>query len=270
MKRIAIFCVNYNSYEELSGYLDSLAVAVEEASKARKEVNLDVFVADNTERNPQSFAPNINSPSITYCLFPYHQNLGYFGAIGKMMKEVDVCPYDYVLVSNVDLTVAEDFFIKLAVYPCEETTGWIAPQIHSCYEKRDKNPGLVKRYSLRKLKMLKALYCFPKLKRLYTQTFYRLKKYQCHPAGQIYAGHGSMLILTQNYFRLCGKIDYPIFLFCEELYLAEQCLKAGLKVEYVPIVKVEDAEHVSTSRMDYRFYCRCNYEAISYIIKRFY
>ena len=187
-----------------------------------------------------------------------------------MMKEVDVSVYDYVLISNVDLTVAEDFFVKLSDYPCDATTGWIAPQIFSRWEMRDKNPGVLKRYPLRKLRMLRLLYRFPMLETLYTRTFYRLKKYQHHPAGQIYAGHGSVLILTQKYFELCGRIDYPVFLFCEELYLAEQCLKMGLRVEYVPDIKVEDAEHVSTGRMNHRFFCRCNYEAVSYIIERFY
>ena len=48
------------------------------------------------------------------------------------------------------------------------------------------------------------------------------------------------------------------------------CQKAGLRVEYVPSMKVIDTEHASTGRMSHRFYCRCNYEAMQYIIKTFY
>jgi hypothetical protein len=105
---------------------------------------------------------------------------------------------------------------------------------------------------------------------LYTRTFYRQKKYESYPAGKIYAGHGSLIILTNEYFKRCGKIDYPVFLFCEEIYLAEMCQKTGLSVEYVPTIKVTDSEHASTSRMKHSFYCRCNYEAMQYIIKTFY
>lgn len=273
MKRIAIFCVNYNSYRELTGYFQSLLSAVSKANAGQEAVvSLDVFVADNTEENSQEISlGDTGALPITCRIFPFHRNLGYFGAVGEMMKEVDVSVYDYVLISNVDLTVADDFFVKLSDYPCDATTGEIAPQIYSQGEMRDKNPKILHRYGLRKLKILKLLYHYPILETLYTRTFYRRKKYhQPHPAGQIYAGHGSLVILTKKYFELCGKIDYPVFLFCEEIYLAEQCLKAGLSVEYVPDIKVMDAEHVSTGCMRHGFYCRCNYEAMRYIIDRFY
>ena len=178
--------------------------------------------------------------------------------------------YDYSIISNVDLMLEEDFFQKLADYNCSEDTGWIAPQIWSNLEERDRNPKVLNRYSLKKLQILRTFYQFPILDTLYTSTFYKKKKYESHQAGQIYAGHGSFIILTRRFFELCGKIDYPVFLFCEEIYLAEMCRKAGLKVLYEPSLIVKDTEHASTGRMNHGFYCRCNYEAMQYIIKTFY
>ena len=186
------------------------------------------------------------------------------------MADVDIKDYDYTIISNVDLTVEEDFFLKLADNTCDENIGWIAPQIWSDLEKRDRNPKILERYSQRKLNILKLFYQFPILDTLYTHTFYRQKKYERHPAGRIYAGHGSFIILTRDYFKRCGKIDYPVFLFCEEIYLAEMCQKAGLNVEYEPSIKVIDTEHASTGKMKHSLYCRCNYEAMQYIIKSFY
>ena len=245
MKRIAVFCVTYNSDKELERYEASLRKAAE---KAKAEVELDIFTARNTKED----------------------NPGYFGGIKRAMQAVDVENYDYCIVSNVDLTVDEDFFMKLSAYDCSEDTGWIAPQIWSHLEERDRNPKILSRYSLRKLQILRTFYQFPILDTLYTKTFYRKKKFESHPAGQIYAGHGSFIILTRQYFERCGKIDYPVFLFCEEIYLAEQCQKASLKVMYVPDIKVTDTEHASTGKMKHSFYCRCNYEAMQYIIKNFY
>jgi GT2 family glycosyltransferase len=245
MKRIALFCVSYESDKELVQYRQSLEKAIE---KAKDLVSLDIFVAHNTQED----------------------NPGYFGAVKRLMDDVDITVYDYTIISNVDVVVEEDFFLKLADYKCEENTGWIAPQIWSHLEERDRNPKILNRYSLRKLNILKAFYQFPLLDTLYTRTFYRQKKYKNHPAGKIYAGHGSLIILTNKYFKRCGKIDYPIFLFCEEIYLAEMCRKARLEVEYVPSIKVTDSEHASTSRMKHSFYCRCNYEAMQYIIRTFY
>jgi len=245
MKRIAIFCVSYNSDKELEQYQSSLVKA---ASKAADQVTLDIFVARNTRDD----------------------NPGYFGGIKREMDKVDVTVYDYCILSNVDLMVDEDFFERLATYDCTVNIGWIAPRIWSNAEQRDRNPKILNRYSLRKLQILRTFYQFPILDTLYTKTLYRKKKFESHPAGDIYAGHGSFIILTKRYFERYGKINYPVFLFCEEIYLAEQCLKAGLRVTYVPDIKVTDTEHASTGKMGHHFYCRCNYEAMQYIIREFY
>ncbi len=245
MKRIAIFCVTFNSDKELEQYQSSLEKA---AAKAADKVTLDIFVARNTRDD----------------------NPGYFGGIKREMDKVDVTVYDYCILSNVDLMVDEDFFERLATYDCAGDIGWIAPRIWSNAEQRDRNPKILNRYSLRKLQILRTFYQFPILDTIYTKTLYRKKKFESHPAGDIYAGHGSFIILTKRYFERCGKINYPVFLFCEEIYLAEQCQKGGLRVTYVPDIKVTDTEHASTGKMSHHFYCRCNYEAMQYIIREFY
>ena len=246
MKRIAIFCVSYHSDKERGAYLTSIEAA---AKKAGEEVQVDTFVANNTEAD----------------------NPGYFGAVKKLMQDVNVAEYDYAIVSNVDLTLAEDFFINLAAYDCPEDTGWIAPRIWSQLEGRDRNPQRLARPTRRKMQILKAFYQYPLLDTIYHHTAYRRKKYntQAEP-GTIYAGHGSLIILTKHYLQKCGKIDYPIFLFCEELFLAENCRQAGLTVRYEPSIQVNDKEHVSIGKMPHSVYCQHNLKAMNYIIKKFF
>lgn len=245
MIRIALFSVSFESDKEKDLFLSS----IKQAKKRAMEVAaVDVFMACNTREN----------------------NPGYLGAVRLLMNQVDLGLYDYIIISNVDLTIEEDLFIKLANYQCQEDIGWIAPQIWSEKEKRDKNPRQASRYSLRKLKLLRLGYQFPWLDTLYTKTLYKRKKMHRKQPGYVYSGHGSFIILTKTYMARCGKVNYPVFLFCEEIYLAEQCLKAGLKVVYSPNIKVTDLEHVSTGKMDHRTYCKYNLEAIDYIIKTFY
>lgn len=246
MKRIAIFCVSYHSDKERDAYLTSIEAA---AKKAGEEVQVDTFVANNTEAD----------------------NPGYFGAVKKLMQDVNVAEYDYAIVSNVDLTLAEDFFINLAAYDCPEDTGWIAPRIWSQLEGRDRNPQRMTRPTRRKMQILKAFYQYPLLDTIYHHTAYRRKKYntQAEP-GTIYAGHGSLIILTKHYLQKCGKIDYPIFLFCEELFLAENCRQAGLTVRYEPSIRVNDKEHVSIGKIPHSVYCQHNLKAMNYIIKKFF
>ena len=46
--KIAIFCVTYNSYNELTNYLSSIDVA---SKMAVETISVDVFIADNTEKD---------------------------------------------------------------------------------------------------------------------------------------------------------------------------------------------------------------------------
>ena len=265
MKRIAIYCVTYHSYKELANYLQSLEAAQPNAS----EYAVDVFISDNTDKDFQEIATNL-FPSLTVKVFPFLENLGYFGAIGKMMQQTDVLAYDFVVLSNVDVTVDKTFFKHLGSYPQQPEDGWLAPAIISRADGCDLNPQATTAYPLSKLKILLFLYRHPLVNTLYERTAYRVKRNQQHPAGEVYAGHGSFIILTHEYFVRCGIINYPVFLYGEELYLGEQCRRHQLKVQYVPSIKVSDIGAVSTGQMRRDFYYQCNAEAIQYIMNTYY
>lgn len=245
MKHIAIYCVSYESDQERDNYIASVQRA---SQQAKDKVLVEIFIANNTRLN----------------------NPGYFGAVRRLMLANDPSTFDYVIISNVDVTVNEDFFVKLVDYECASDIGWIAPRIWSDLEQRDRNPGVMTRYTKRKLQIHKLFYKFPILEWLYTCTFYRRKKLQQHTAGTIYAGHGSFIILTHHYLSLCGIIDYPLFLYGEELYLAEYCRLRNLRVEYVPTIQVFDSEHISTGKMSSLTKNRYEYQAVRYILKNFY
>lgn len=265
MKKIAIYCVNYKSYNALYNYLLSLEHA---ANRSQEPLAVNVYVADNTDDGSQSIVTDSSTVSIH--AFPFHENMGYFGAIHKMMEESSPLEFDYTIISNVDVLLDEDFFLRLVRYEASADLGWIAPQIYSNLEERDRNPKIMQRYPKRKLQVLQTLFRFPPLYNLYTHTVYKSKKLARHSAGEIYAGHGSFIILTRRFFRECGIINYPVFLFCEEIYLGEQCRSHGLKVRYEPTLRVADAEHASTGTFKRSKYCRYNLEAITYILKTYY
>lgn len=265
MKRIAIFCVNYNTYEELDAYMRSVVLA---ALLVRERASVDVFIADNTEDNIKII--DTNNDCIAVKVYAFHKNLGYFGAIQKMMAAENVNLYDYVIVSNVDLVLEKQTFVSMLDTKTPARTGWIAPFIYSNVEHRDRNPQIMNRYGLKKLRALRLLYVHPLLNYIYTKTLYRRKRYETHEAGQIYAGHGSFIILTREFFDRCGIIDYPVFLYGEEIYLAEVCVRNGLGVYYAPEIRILDMEHASTGKMPSSFYNKCNIESLDYIIRTFY
>ena len=64
---------------------------------------------------------------------------------------------------------------------------------------------------------------------------YKRKKYLVVGSPKdVYAGHGSFIILTKYYLSKVGIVNYPVFLFCEEIYLAEMCRINNLLVRYEP------------------------------------
>ena len=86
----------------------------------------------------------------------------------------------------------------------------------------------------------------------------------------IYSGHGSFMIFRPELFHQKPPLDYPVFLFCEEIFMAEMVRRIGKKTVHYPAVKVWDCEHASTGLMGLWRYCKYNHDALSYIIKHFY
>ena len=263
MKRIAIFCVNYNSYGELDNYIASL-----DASAALcKDVSVDVFVVDNTEKNFKDVKYDVHNINVK--VYGVHKNNGYFGGIRQGMLKANMAQYDFHIISNVDVLVEKDFFQSFAIDEFDDNIGIVAPQIYSKKEKKHRNPGRMVRYSRRSIKIMQFLYSHPMLYAFYYNYVYRFRKpskQQLVPRGEIYLAHGSFIILTKEFYKRCGVINYPVFLYGEEIYLAELSRNNGLKTIYDPLLKVIDIDHVSTGKIKYKRWCKFNYDALTYIL----
>lgn len=266
MKNIILICVNYNTYDELSCYLRSIEVSYKHNSSS---INLKVIVADNSDKKLQIENQN-NSFELEQVYTD--NNLGYFGAISYAIKKskVTLSTYDYILFSNVDLEISENFFEKLVSINLD--AGCLAPSIITKEEQINRNPKILQRYSIKKLKILKLMYKFPLLYKLYTRFFYksRRKKIDSKNIEAIYAAHGSFMIFTKKFSEFLQTMNYPVFLFGEEIFIAENLRKLDLKTIYCPSLLIYDKDHASTSKMKNKFYYKCNYDALKYIIKEFY
>lgn len=269
--KTAIFCVTYHTYGELSDYYRSVCRAAE---RAQGKMKVDFFVADNSEREIQ----DISLPStqnVRPKVFPFHENAGYLGAVQKMMQAIgadQLEQYDYAAISNVDLVMEEDALLCLSEIPLTCQAGWLAPALLSEQEGRDRNPAVMNRYSARRLRLLRLMFRYPLLVAAYRATAYKRHRAprQAEEGTECYAGHGSFMLLTSNYFRLCGIPRFPMFLFGEELYLAEQCRLHRLSVVYCPSVRIRDREHASVSKIPSADKCRYNRESLGYILQTFY
>lgn len=264
MKELLLVCVNFNSYNELDAYLKSVCISLENSVAT----NLTVYVADNStsyhEININSY-PNLSIQQVSF------NNIGYIGAAQSVINNmIEIQKYDYIIISNVDLLMSKSFIGQLEALRLPENVGWIAPSIKSLHIGRDKNPSVFRRYPKWKLLTLRITYnrwILPLYEKLYYNSKHKHVRFQ---EQDIYAGHGSFFVFTKSFMRAYPKLDYPIFLYGEELYFAELNRKAGLIVRYMPSLVINDFEHVSTSLIKRDTYYKYNQEAINYILERFY
>jgi GT2 family glycosyltransferase len=71
-------------------------------------------------------------------------------------------------------------------------------------------------------------------------------------ACDIYAPHGSFVVLSREFFDRGGRIDYGAFLFGEEIHIAEQARSLALRVRYRPELRVFHEEHASVGHYQSR------------------
>lgn len=263
--KVLVACVNFNSYNDLERYVKSIIVAKERIN----DVIVDVLVADNSTKRQLIDCSAYHNISVKQVSL---DNIGYLPAASEAIKQChNLKQYDYIIISNVDVELDYHFLENLQSLKVDKTIGWIAPQIWTEEEGRDKNPKVIERYSKSKLEKIRLLYRYPMLDYIYTNTLYLKKKSRPqYNEMDIYAGHGSFMILTKHFFDFYKEINYPIFLFGEELFLAELNKEAGLRVRYIPYLKIYDNEHVSTSKMKKKSYYKYNLDSINYILDTFY
>lgn len=265
--KILIIAVNYNSYKELHTYLQSIEEAV---INTTIDCKVDVYVADNSLVKKQ-----INK--YAYCNFELNivflDNLGYFGAAFYVVNNlVYINQYKYVIISNVDITLEKDSIQKLLCLNIPNHVVWLSPYRYSekynmpLYVERDKR---IPKWKMLLFMLIYKFYLFQFIQSYFTLHKYKNKRIEPFEK-KIYSGCGSCFILTSNFFRYYPNLTYPVFLYGEEIFIAELLREKGLEAYYVPSVKIRNIGSVSTGLLGKKKLCLYNYKAIKYLYYRFY
>lgn len=263
--KLLIVAVNYNTYQKLNAFIQSVNDSL---VNCKNNVSVDIFVADNSSEKKSVNFDGFTNLSIK--VVPLN-NLGYLGGAQYILNQIqDKTHYDYIAISNVDLTLNHDFLDVLANYDCPKDIGWVAPSIYSIQENRNKVSLF--RPSKMEFWLLCLLFKYPILFKFYRQTLYLRKRRssKIREAREVYSGHGSFILLTNIFFKYNPVLSFKPFLFCEENYFAELLRISSLKCIYIPELKIRDEEHVSIGKIDYKKKCKFNYEAHQFIYDRFY
>lgn len=274
-KRVLILSVCHNSYLEALNYLKSI-----DQTKNNEKFYIEIILLDNSS--------NIDDQEILKKYIPKRivlsthrvKNDGYFPTIFNFVRSnnINLESFDFIFITNTDLIFERNFFVNLDNLQVDKNVGLIAPQIFSNQLNVDKNPKI--NFRPKKIKLLFNRFLFGsrilffclqlfnalRVRRRYKRT---RKSKKGINANEIYAAHGAFFIFTGISVKNFLDFDYPIFLFGEEIHVAEILRKSDLKTLYIPDLIIYDLEHVSTSKLPKKDYLKNNRYALNYLINKY-
>ena len=176
---------------------------------------------------------------------------------------------DWFVVSNADIEYHPEFVANLRATHMSGV-GVVAPRIIE--NGREMNPYMTRRPSLASLKRIEKLFRWPIVARAYILLSHLTSKFRRQHevpavAAEIYAGHGSCFALSRYFFQRGGSLDHPVFLFNEELTIAERCRKLGLRVVFEPRLRVQHIGHQATGIWRSRQMLEWQREATTYGVR---
>lgn len=269
--RIAVVCVNYGSNVLSIKYLESLEKSF---SQVKGRVELQVLLVDNTtpSAEQEKFLKVVSTFQFADAIST-EDNLGYFGAVQFGLRKIGGGKgreIDWLIVSNVDVEVAPDFFETLLSK--DTSVGLIAPAIISRRTGRDRNPKMNSPLNIRKARFQKIIFSTYWIQNFYLQ-FALLKSLLSGPrqlscvAKNIYAPHGSFMVFSKTFLEKGGHFNFPCFLFGEEIFIGKQAKKLDLPIAYEPDLLVYDFDHASTGQWRNRQICQYAGQSAEYVYK---
>ena len=195
----------------------------------------------------------------------FEDNPGYLPALQRALPHVDTSRP--VVLCNCDLVadpgLVDELVGQVQAFP---DAGWLAPAVIGSLGV-DQNPNLLTPPSARLLRALAAVHRFPRVADV------MLLRKEGHssrtltgvePGAAVFAGHGSVIVLTPRFFADGGSCDYPFALFGEELWLARECTRLGLEVRYVPSAVLRHTEHAATGNVRRGAVAKVKYDGLRY------
>jgi GT2 family glycosyltransferase len=263
-KSALVITINYKSAASVLDFFDSLARA-----KAFEETAVVIVDNSSEERDVSSIRQAIARTPNAY-LLESSTNRGYFGAakfaLDHYLASSRNLP-DWVIVCNHDVLIEDQDFLSKLFSQDPMVAGVIAPRIRVLHSREDQNPFMKGRLGKwRRFTMRFYSFAYPfgvtwdwlsrQKRAIGAAISSRVPRSNGIPARQfIYAAHGAFMIFSRRFFEAGGSLDDQLFLFGEEIAVAETCRSLSLPVIYEPSLSVLHNEHQSVGNgMSRRMY----------------
>lgn len=217
-----------------------------------RDEQVDFVVVDNGSRSGEVLKALDALPNVL--VLKTDKNIGYLngGFFGLRSYVVARGMPSWLIVSNPDISFNSSFFEGVrSIDPLEVAV--VAPSIRSGRTGLDQNPFMVQRPSRRRLETLERLHGAPFLansyrlaKEVYERVRPPMRRRETLENESVYAAHGSCMVLSSTFLKQLSDFNYPAFLYCEELFLAEEARRMALPVVYHPELELKHSEHQTT------------------------
>jgi len=278
--KVLFITVHYKTSEGISALLKNL-------ERLEGLSGTEVIVVDNASGCEELAAVR---SVVTKCLkakvLESPTNLGYFGAarlaLDRYLAQKGCMP-DWTIVCNHDVVIEDqEFFLKL-FRKDPKGVGVLAPRIQTVPGAVDQNPFMAKRPGWLRWLWLRLIYSTYGTMAIWNWLSNKKKRMDAPAASdnqsnivngrrkcmQIYAPHGAFLIFSRRYFDAGGYLDDQLFLYFEEIAVAEICRSLRLPIVYDPSLNVLHAEHQSTGDRVTRFSYECHKTSLRHIRSRY-
>ena len=177
-------------------------------------------------------------------------NPGYLPSAARIFATLPDLP-ELLVISNADLELVHCDIHALLMAAGAPGVLMLAPQIHEP-DGNDQNPHLLRAPKATKLAVLAALFSSTAVANLISAVRKSNRSRQLPASAPrsegvpMFASHGSCLVFSREYFTLGGEIDYPFFLFGEELWCGSEVARLGGSIRYTRALAVQHHAHAST------------------------
>jgi len=266
--RSLFITVSYNNTKVTECYINSWR------KLTHSEENF-LIIVDNSKKEDVLLQENIKQYKNIYYL-RQSENKGYMAGCNfglEYAKNILGIKCDSIIYTNNDITFETADFIERVNCKFEHALelAVIAPSIWDINENKELNPFMLKRPSLRRFKIMKAIYTLyvtAKLVDWISKHRPRKKKILPSPETAIYAPHGSIFILRGSLFYDYAPDD-SYFLYGEEISVAEQCVVMNKKIEIDSNIIIYHHSHATTGGGLSLFTYKAKKNAINYLMTRY-
>lgn len=236
MKKIYVSVICYANESEVL----SFAKEIGEQTISDRIVLIVVYNKITSEEKREQLESGLDALDIQHLTCDPHDNLGYLHGclygLGQLETEKD----SWCVICNTDLHFGSaDFFARLIAVTEDDNDIWgVAPAVILRSNGRPQNPFMVNRPSAASIKKLKLIFSNYLFYSLYIR-LYNIKKRRSavkttdHPEN-IYAAHGCFMFLKHDLAEILTQNNDPIFMYEEEILVAEYIFRNKKTFRFVP------------------------------------